>query len=247
MESVNNTIINLISIFTGRMDKFEREHQLTTPDVPATTSSLAAEFAAFREFIISALTNLQQQVRILNDEADKREMRSRKRILLLHGVPEEKSEDPVDIVVRIATTKLGAADFKKTSVSQCHRLGVVREDKPRPLLVQLCSDVVRNEIWYAKTKLKGTGIAMSEFLTKTRHSLFMAVRSRVGVSKCWTHGGQICVLGPDGKKRLITTLADLGEVTGDGVTPGPSSPSVVTAQSTDGKTTKSKRRIVPKK
>ncbi|KAJ0174304.1 hypothetical protein K1T71_010450 [Dendrolimus kikuchii] len=65
------------------------------------------------------------------------------------------------------------------------------------------------KIWMAKTKLKGSGVTVSEFLTKYRHDLFMRVRQEFGVSKCWTRDGAIFTLRTDDKRHSISCLDDI--------------------------------------
>ncbi|RVE42610.1 hypothetical protein evm_012730 [Chilo suppressalis] len=59
--------------------------------------------------------------------------------------------------------------YNTDDVVRAMRLGRVRQDKPRPLPVKLRSEAIRDNLWLAKKKLKGSGITMSEFLTKLRH------------------------------------------------------------------------------
>ncbi|KAF9811198.1 hypothetical protein SFRURICE_002567 [Spodoptera frugiperda] len=77
----------------------------------------------------------------------------------------------------------------------------------------------RDKVWYNKTKLKGTGITISEFLTKTRHQVFMAARNKFGVANCWTKAGHIYVLGPDGVRHRIASLTELRAIGESGAVP----------------------------
>ncbi|XP_048478041.1 uncharacterized protein LOC125488740 [Plutella xylostella] len=85
-------------------------------------------------------------------------------------------------------------------------------DKPRPILVKFKDLALRNTVWYSKAKMKGSGVTLSEFLTKPRHEAFMAARERVGVKQCWTRDGCVVVLGADGKQHRVVTLAELDQV-----------------------------------
>ncbi|CAG9125633.1 unnamed protein product [Plutella xylostella] len=106
-----------------------------------------------------------------------------------------------------------------------------REDHMK-LKVQGTEDhSTRTKVWFSKAKLKGSGYTLSEFLTKTRHDVFMAARQRVGVARCWTRDGCVVVQGADGKQSRVVTLAELNQVcpatqlhgAGGGVAPKPSS------------------------
>lgn len=245
MDSLKQSLSDLGAHFSSRIAQFEREHKLDTPAPAATVSSLAAEFAAFKTFILESLGCLQRQVEMLSQETDELEMRSRRKMLLLHGVPEAKSEDLSAQVMRVAGVNLNLADLSVDDIARCHRLGRPAGEKPRPIVVKFCDIAVRDSVWFAKTKLKGSGITVSEFLTKARHTLFMTARARVGVAKCWTRNGAVYTVCPDGLKRRITSASDLGI---DCTTPSKGVPPTSDSGAPpDGKASKVKRRAAPKK
>ncbi|RVE41235.1 hypothetical protein evm_014115 [Chilo suppressalis] len=121
----------------------------------------------FRTFVISTLKTLEKQVAVLSSECDNAEMRSRRSMLLLHGVPEQKDEDCSEVFLEVASQHLAAPNLSAGDLIRSIRLG------------RLHSEAVRDGLWMAKKKLKGTGITMSEFLTKPRHKLFVAARERL--------------------------------------------------------------------
>ncbi|KAJ8737053.1 hypothetical protein PYW07_000324 [Mythimna separata] len=100
--------------------------------------------------------------------------------------------------------------------------------KPRPILCKLRDVNLRDSIWFAKTRLKGTSITVSEFLTKSRHRLFMYAREKFGVNNCWSQQGLIYVLGFDGSRHRVNSMSDLDnimQVSDNVVSPVPSVPS----------------------
>lgn len=209
MEALKHTISEMAELFNSRMAAFEVELQ-KSPTAPPSSSTLAAEFSTFRSFILASLSSLQQQVEMVARGLDQLEMRGRRKILLLHGVTEENKEDTAAVVVKVVTTHLKLSSFEASDIKRCHRMGrPPSSQKPRPCLVKLHDVDVRDAIWFAKTRLKGTGITVSEFLTKGRHSLFMAAREKLGVDKAWTRAGDIFVLASDGSRHKISSVADL--------------------------------------
>ena len=139
-------------------------------------------------------------------------MRSRKKILLMHGVSEDRKLSDSAAVVKVLSNHLKMPDLELRDISRCQRLGTVAADKPRPILVKFRELSLRNQIWYAKTNLKNTGITLSEFLTKSRHETFMAARKRFGINKCWTKEGYVIVIGPDGKRHTVSTCTELDNI-----------------------------------
>ena len=66
--------------------------------------------------------------------------------------------------------------------------------KPRPLLVKFNSEKVKNMIFRKKSKLKGTGIVITEFLTPTRSQLLKKCFEKIpGEKSIWTDNGRILV------------------------------------------------------
>lgn len=211
MESVKESLAEMTELFNNRINEFQKELKKTSPTAVSTTS-LASEFNVFKTFILSALTTLQRQVEYLGREMDRVETRARRKMLLLHGVPEEDSENTTSIVAGIVQNKLNVAEFSSACLSRCHRLGRHSDKKPRPIAVKFREAPLRDKVWFSKTKLKGTGITLSEFLTKTRHAVFMEARRRHGVKQCWTRDGLIHVVASDGSRHQVDSLVGLDAV-----------------------------------
>ncbi|PZC85220.1 hypothetical protein B5X24_HaOG202405 [Helicoverpa armigera] len=149
-------------------------------------------------------------MKALAQELDNMEMRGRRKMVLLHGVAEQAKEDTSQVVAEVVRSHLELADFSVSEVRRCHRMGrPTGASKPRPILCKLSDVSVRDSIWFAKTKLKGTGITVSEFLTRSRHQLFMSARDKFGVNNCWTKQGFVYVIGSDGSRHRVGTLDDL--------------------------------------
>lgn len=167
-----------------------------------------------KTFMLNTVKVLQQQIDLLQQSTEHIEMHSRRKVLLLHGITEDKAENVAALVSKVVISKLKIDGFKAENIRRCHRMGKapLSSGKPRPILFKLCDTTVRNKIWMAKTKLKGTGVTLSELLTKNRHNLFMQARQRFGISKCWTQNGIIFVSGPDNTRHRINQLTDLNKI-----------------------------------
>ncbi|XP_063381841.1 uncharacterized protein LOC134668289 [Cydia fagiglandana] len=156
-------------------------------------------------------TTLQHQVEFLAQQVDALEMRSRRKILLFHGVAEASGEDTSARVVELLKEHL-QCELAIEDIARSHRMGRPRSNQIRCILVKFRDLSDRNNIWFGKTKLKGSGVVMSEFLTAPRHELFMAARERFGVRSCFTRDGSIYVLGKDGKRSCVFGRADFDRV-----------------------------------
>ncbi|CAH0720395.1 unnamed protein product, partial [Brenthis ino] len=211
MDSIKQSLNDLAQHFNTTMAEFQ---QNLNTSIPATspTSNIAAQFSTFRNFVLSALENLQQQVNHLSEQQDRLDMNTRKKILLVHGVPETKNEDVSTVMIKLLSDRLGMPELSIEDISRCHRIGSSKNDKHRVVLIKFKLLLIRNKVWYSKTKLKSTGITISEFLTKTRHDAFMAARQRFGVSKCWTREGVVFVIAPSGTRHRISSRSELDNI-----------------------------------
>ncbi|XP_045456264.1 protein unc-13 homolog C-like [Melitaea cinxia] len=221
METVKESIAALSDSVNTKLNDFQRDLDKVSSNSPLTTASLAAEFMSFKSFIFSALNALQRQVELLGGEIDRLETRKRRKMLLLHGVPEEKAENTSAIVTALAADHLNLANFSSSSIKASYRLGRSLDQKPRPIVVKFTDTAVRDKVWFAKTKLKGTGYTQSEFLTRTRHQVFMEARQRFGISNCWTREGCIHIVTTDGERHKVETLSDLRSISNTQKSPIP--------------------------
>ncbi|CAG4918069.1 unnamed protein product [Colias eurytheme] len=215
MESIQQSMMDMSEMFQKKMADFHQQLQNSTSSSTDPAPQLISEFHAFRTFVLSSLQCLQNQVASLSKLLDQQEMRNRRNILLLHGITEEGNENTIDCVVKVITEKVKVTDFSSASLKRCHRLGALKGDKPRPILIKLYESNMKEVIWSAKSNLRGSGITLSEFLTNERHKVFMAARNRYGVNKCWTSNGRIFAV-IDGSRRRIECLSDL-EATSDNI------------------------------
>ncbi|CAG4963885.1 unnamed protein product [Colias eurytheme] len=213
MESIAQSMEQMVETFNHRMDDFQKDLQaISAAPMGSPSSKLASDFTVFRTFVLTSLQCLQSEVVLLNKLVDQQEMQTRKKILLIHGVKEDKNEKVDSTVAGILTEHLNIPDASITSFSRCHRMGRSNNDRPRPIVVKFKDISLKHKIWSAKKDLKGSGITLSEFLTKPRHDVFMAARKRFGVERCWTRDGNIFLIGPDGNRHQINALADLDDV-----------------------------------
>lgn len=173
-------------------------------------SSVAAKLDTFKSFIVRALETLQKQVHLISRQVDQMEMRSRRKMLVVRGIPEVDKEMTSALVVE--QLKVVSKDFTVEDVRRSHRLGRRSGSKPRAILVKFCDSAIRDKMWFGKVALKGSGVTLSEFLTKARQEAFMAARERFGVRSCWTWEGVVHVLGADGVRRRVVSLAELNAI-----------------------------------
>ncbi|KAL0879001.1 hypothetical protein ABMA27_003981 [Loxostege sticticalis] len=204
--SLQQAMTEMQANFLSQMAEFQRSLEQATPST--TVAALAVDFSNFKKFVLASLSNLRRQADILHQQCDRLEMQGRRKMLLVHGVAEAQGEDTSAVVLKLALERL-QIPLSTDAMSRSHRMGRPTKTKTRPILVKFRCMADRDKFWFAKTALKGSGITISEFLTKPRHDTFLEARKRVGISKCWTRNGIIVVTAADGSHHRITSMAEL--------------------------------------
>lgn len=183
----------------------------STPAPPPDITSLAREFNDFKSVVWDTLTSFKTQVDLLSLGLERHETFLRRKVLLLHGVAESKEEKPHEVVSKVLTERMKVTEVTSNDIEVCHRLGS-NFSKTRPILVRFRDVQSRSLIWDSKTSLKGSGITLSEFLTQSRHSVFMEARKHFGVNRCWSTEGKIIILLPDKSRRKVELMSDLQQL-----------------------------------
>lgn len=192
------------------MDYFDKKLEVSksSPSKACDLSSLAADYSIFKELMWKTLSMLKHQLQLLTDGFDKHEMHSRRTVLLVHGLPEDASEQVESKICDLIRDQLKVPNFEQASIDVCHRLGL-KTDKRRPILIRFSNLKARIAVWNAKTALKGTGITITEFLTKPRQEAFVAARKHFGIKNCWSADGVIVIALPDKSRVKIVSSSEL--------------------------------------
>lgn len=206
----------ITALFTRMGDFEERLRKATTSPQPAEVHTdlpaLAQDFVDFKVLVWQALSKLKSQTDLLALGLDRHETFLRRKVLLFHGVAETKDEKTDEVVLKILSEKMKLPDLTLEELQTCHRIGSITT-KPRSILVRFCDLRHRRLVWDTKTALRDSGIIISEFLTKTRHEVFMTARKHFGVRNCWSSDGKITILLPDKSRRKIETSGELRSLT----------------------------------
>lgn len=192
-----------------RMADFEdRLKAASTPSNP-TILQLAQDFQAFRDLIGNMLNLLRQQISDCSKTVDAMDMRQRQKVLLFKGIPEDPDLVVQHEVLKIISDNLGVPHVSEASLKRCHRLGAQHGDRPRAVLVHFRDHHTKSLVWKSKSKLKGSSVSMSEFLTRTRLSLHSMARKHFGIRNVWSLDGTIHIKVPGGARQKIVTEDEL--------------------------------------
>lgn len=208
---LSSNLDDIVNMITTRMASIEeRLDKATSSSEPVHTdvTTLSREFVDFKTFVWKTLTLYKSQLEFLSLGHERHEIYLRKKVLLFHGVPDAKTEKIHDVIKKVIVDQVGISEFTGDSVQSCFRLGN-NTNKPRPVLIRFKDLELRQLIWDNKTSLKGSGITISEFLTKSRHNIFMEARRHFGMHNCWSSDGKIVILLPDKSRRKVELNSEL--------------------------------------
>lgn len=208
---LSSNLQQLENLFASRMGAYEDKLKKVASD--STTlhpdfTALSKDFNEFKSFVMATLSNIKSQLELISLGLDRHETAMRRKVLLIHGIPEKQNENLHSTVLALTNDQLKLTDFKTDCVSVCHRLGA-SQGKPRPVLVRFMNMESRQAVWDSKTSLKGTGVTISEFLTKIRHGVFLSARKHFGVQRCWSADGKIVLVLPDKSRYKIESMNEL--------------------------------------
>lgn len=164
--------------------------------------ALEQKFDAFASKVVAYMGRMDARM-------DELESYSRRNCLLVHGVPETQDELCSEVVRNLFRSK-NVATVELRDIDRAHRLGQRKESnaKPRPIIVKFIGYGPRSIVFRNKAKMKGSGITITESLTKQRQEVLMAARDAHGIANAWSSDGRVVVLS-GGEKHKVTTLEAL--------------------------------------
>ena len=157
------------------------------------------------------LADLERKISKVTNDLKEQELYSRRNCLRIYGIAGSPNEDTVAIVMDLAKQKLGI-ELTQSEIDRSHRLEIKHPEGssgPNPILVKFTRYNMRDNVYRARSKLRGTNIFINEHLTKDRQSLFKKVAAARASRKAWTSDFKITALTTDNRKVRVNTERDL--------------------------------------
>ena len=132
---------------------------------------------------------------ILKYEINNLEQYTRRENIRIFGVKDsawEQGDKSTTLAIDIIKTKM-KINIREEDIEAAHRVGRFKADKNRAIIVRFSSRRVKERVMVEKKKLKGTGIFVSEDLTKMNIMWFFTVKKIEGVTNKWTKNGETFV------------------------------------------------------
>lgn len=156
------------------------------------------------------LENRIEKIEVKLDDIDQENMLDS---LVFNGLKQKPGVDLKTTMLSVLSTRMGVTGISSGELSSVFRFRMngphTTSDKVAPVLVRFVSKEVARKVFLQKSKLAGSGIFVSESLTKRRRDLLNAARDRFGVKNVWTDRGNILVKLPgEPSARKIRSLAE---------------------------------------
>lgn len=182
--TVNSRIMDLISNLTEQINELKSEIQ-ELRNQKNEVIVLKTELDRVKEENASLTQALEEKQEML-------EQYTRRNSIRVFGVTEDRHEDCEEKVLKLFRQKLNV-NISPDRIDNCHRTGKYIQDGKRGIIVKFATFKDKMEIFKNKRMLKGTGVIVTEDLTKERVRLLKTARDAHDVNNVWTHLGRICV------------------------------------------------------
>lgn len=172
MQSISKSIANIIEKqFNNIISKYEAEMNVCKTEIAA----LKNENDTLKKQCCTKIDTLEQY--------------SRRNNIRVFGVSESENENIEDIVSDIVANKMNI-NLPPNYIERCHRVGK-KSGKPRPIIINFLSYKYKREVFFAKSKLKGTKLIIKEDLTALRFAAMKDLSARFGAKSVWSRDGEV--------------------------------------------------------
>ena len=138
---------------------------------------------------------------------DRQEQYSRRSNIRIHGIEAKQGENVNEVVGDLLKNKL-EMDFGLEAVDHSHRIGPTTGNR-RSIIVKFTRYDFKKAVINARKRLKGSRIAITEDLTRTRHDTLQRVWEVYGKTDTWTVDGVIFHRDKNGKRLRFEVMGDL--------------------------------------
>lgn len=141
------------------------------------------------KFLRNEIKSLSLTTQKILEDADNSVQLMHNRKILIHGVDENGSNVYSDVLNALKDSNL---NITKQDICNCYRLGKKLPNKKRPVVLEFLYQWRRDEIFYAKSVLKGSSLLITEMLTRTNYRRFQECFKRFK-KDCWTFYGKTII------------------------------------------------------
>ena len=218
MSTSNKALCSKLNKLSSEFQEFKREKDDEKKDLENSLNFIQSQYdnlMAEKETLAARVIHLESKMDVKVDEL---EQYSRRSCLVITGFvePRAQQEDTDGKVREFCRERLGVQLLER-DIDRTHRLGPKRTDQEgkvihRPIIVKFSTYNVRQQVFTNKKKLKGTGFAIFENLTKRNADLYKEVKTVAGFKNVWTSDGKIMTFNKDGKVFRVNSKSEISNV-----------------------------------
>lgn len=229
LEDIMKTLKDIQSDQKKTVSDFNTSYEVLHDKLQENTNKLASIESYIKEIEVlkSENTFLKSKINFLENRVDELENYSRRNCLELQGIPEERTEDIIEVVQKVGI----ALDVQITPdmIDACHRIGKQEEGKrPRGIVVKFVRRNDRDTLVQKRRQRKGdfstrhlglpsdTPVYINDSLSPARRKLFFEVRQLKrdkGYKYIWMRNGNILLRKEEGSPVItIKCQADLSKL-----------------------------------
>ncbi|GFS27283.1 hypothetical protein ElyMa_005253800 [Elysia marginata] len=183
----------------------QRELELTKEQV----KNLKSE----RQILVEEVEQLKINFDFLKEHNNTLEQYTRTNNIRIFGVKDtfkhESAEETEQIVIKLIKKHLNI-NIEEKDIDSVHRLGIFKNGSDRAIIVRFLSRKTATKILANRRRLKGTGVALAEDLTRTNLDRLYKVKALEGVKSAWSKKGTIYACGQNGKILKFEPKCSLG-------------------------------------
>lgn len=223
-EDVDAKMADLEIKFQQGLRDLRSEYQLSkSGDAEVNKDSFETRLRTFESQITKSLDLIKAEIREVKAilEGNKMKEETKLRInnfnkLIIRQLPERGNSNLIEEVCALISQKV-KVNISKNDINSCYRVGKSDNNpkagakKCRPVVVHFATQWKRDEVFYSKKNLKGSGYLICEVLTKNRYSLLLTARRLLDGKNIWTTKGNIYIFH-NNRKTVINGEEDLSSV-----------------------------------
>ena len=146
----------------------------------------------------------------VDERLDEMEQYSRRDNVIVRGLKEDGSENTTEKVCELA--KEIGVKIEPKDVSTSHRVGMKKEDKPRPIVVKFVRRDTKTQMLIKKRALKSKehrkDVYIDEHLSPLRSKMIKAMRKDETLEYVWCREGKLMCKKKGSDKKVIITKVD---------------------------------------
>lgn len=224
IKDLDSKVSELKSLFNSELGNIRDEiSKVKTPvreEGEVSIDDVERRFEFFKAEMENRLRNLERQIGSLRRETEASQVsmdnmiqHGNKNKLLLMGVKENSGEKNLHLEVTKVINSYLKLNINDNNIQDCYRIGKKSDKNTRPILVELCTVRLRNEVFYNKKLMKGSGIIVAEALSPIRRNTYKLVKQKMGKA-CWTNRGRIG-FKHNGSVKYVTSLQQFYSAVGE--------------------------------